>query len=106
MMMVFVMKYNINPDKTDEFPEWAQSAIKRTLAVPGVKEFRAYRTTVGSNQIVCTYEFEDMASFSSWVESEECRKVNEETYAMGINLTNELWGPSKAVPEPIRPNDK
>lgn len=106
MMVVYVLKYDIHPDKTEEFPEWAQSAIKRTLAVPGVKEFRAYRTTVGSNQIVCTYEFADMASYSSWAESEECKKIIAETFAMGLNLTSELWGPSQAVPEPIRPGEK
>ena len=46
MSVLYVIKYNIHPDKTEEFPKWAQSAIQRVLAVPGVMEFRAYRTAI------------------------------------------------------------
>ena len=103
MSLLYVLKYNMNPDKAEEYPKWAQSAIQRLLAVPGVVEFRAYRTTIGSNQIVTTFEFADMASFAAWADHEDCKKAHAETFSMGLNVTNELWGPSPVVPKPIRP---
>lgn len=103
MSVMCMIKYNIHPDKTEEFPKWAQTAIQSTLAAPGVVEFRAFRTTVGSNQIVCTYEFADMASYAAWADHENVKKTYQETFAMGVNVTSELWGPSPLVPKPIRP---
>ena len=102
-MVLYVIKYDIHPDKTEEFQKWTESAIQRILAVPGVTEFRAYRTSVGSNQVVCTFEFADMAAWAAWADNEDVKKVNQENFALALNMESELWGPSEVVPKPIRP---
>jgi quinol monooxygenase YgiN len=102
-MVLAVMKWNIHPDKVDAYTKWTQSAIQRTLAVPGVIEFRAYRPATGAHQVVITYEFADLAAWAAWYTREEIQKVLDELHTVGIDVTNELWGPSPIVPKPIRP---
>ena len=60
-MVLYVMKWDIHPDKVEAYLEWTESAIKRTLSAPDVVEFRGYRPASGASQIVITYEFPDMA---------------------------------------------
>jgi len=103
MSVLYITKWNINPGKVEEYPKWAQSAIQRTLAAPGVVEFRAYRASAGSHQTVVTYEFADMDAWSAWQANEDVQNVFAETHIMGLNVTAELWGPSPVVPKPIRP---
>ena len=43
MVVLAVMKWDIYPDKVEAYLKWTAGAIKRTLAAPGVVEFRAYR---------------------------------------------------------------
>ncbi len=102
-MAVVIMKWDILPDKVEEYTEWAKSAVKRQLAVPGVKEFRAYRPVSGSHQALVTYEFENFAAWETWRSNEEVQKVLEEWSTLTTNRYTELWGPSLVVPEPIRP---
>jgi quinol monooxygenase YgiN len=102
-MVLYVMKWNILPDKVKAYLEWTQSAISRTLAVPGVVEFRAYRPATGASQVVVTYEFADMAAWAAWHDHEDTQKVLDELYTLTTNVSRELWGPSPVVPKPIRP---
>jgi antibiotic biosynthesis monooxygenase (ABM) superfamily enzyme len=97
------MKWDIHPDKLDEYLKWTAGAIKRTVSVPGVVEFRAYRGGPGAPQVVITYEFADYAAWAAWFNSEEMQKVLSELHTLAINVTRELWGPSPVVPAPIRP---
>jgi quinol monooxygenase YgiN len=101
-MVLQVMKWDIHPDKTDAYLKWTEGAIKRTVAVPGVVEFRAYRAVTGSSQIVVTYEFADMAAWAAWQSSDEVQKVRAELGTMGLNVEVEVWGPSPVIPAPIR----
>lgn len=102
-MVMFVLKWYIIPSTKDAYLEWTKSIIPRTLKVPGVKEFRAYRTALGDSQVVVTYEFENIADFSSW--HEQCFDMLQESYDLCANLTTELWGSSPVVPKPIRPGE-
>jgi len=102
-MVICLMKWDIRPEKIEAYQEWAQSAVKRLLAVPGVVEFRAFRTIMGCHQVAVTYEFINMQAWASWQEDEETKKVFEESRPCITNLSMELWGPSPVVPEPIRP---
>jgi quinol monooxygenase YgiN len=102
-MVLQVMKWDIHPDKTDDYLKWTESAIKRTLAVPGVVEFRAYRPPTGASQVVSTYEFADMSAWAAWQNDENIRIVMDELHTLALNINVEVWGPSKIVPEPIRP---
>lgn len=102
-MVLYVMKWDIHPDKADAYLKWSESAIKRTLAVPGVVEFRAYRQATGASQIVITYEFNDLAAWAAWDSKENVQQVLTELRTLALNVKSELWGPSPVVPAPIRP---
>jgi antibiotic biosynthesis monooxygenase (ABM) superfamily enzyme len=102
-MVLHVFKWDIHPDKVEAYIKWTESAIKRTLAVPGVVEFRAYRPVTGTSQVVVTYEFADLASWAAWYGNEDNQKVMNERRTLTLNESNELWGPSPVVPAPIRP---
>lgn len=102
-MVLQVMKWDIHPDKTEAYFKWTESAIKRTLAVPGVIEFRAYRPVTGASQVVSTYEFADMEAWAAWQNDENIKNVMDELHTLALNINIEAWGPSKIVPEPIRP---
>jgi len=102
-MVLYVMKWDIHPDKLDAYLKWTEGAIKRTVSGPGVIEFRAYRGSVGAPQVVITYEFADMAAWAAWNSSEEMQKVLAELHTLAVNVSRELWGPSPVVPAPIRP---
>lgn len=102
-MVLVVMKWDIHPDKVEAYLKWTESAIKRTLAAPGVVEFRAYRPVTGASQVVVTYEFADLATWAAWRGNEDVQKVLNELRTLTLNVNSELWGPSLVVPAPIRP---
>jgi quinol monooxygenase YgiN len=102
-MVLYVMQWNVHPDKAEAYLKWSQSAIQRTLAVPGVAEFRAYRPASGAFQVVVTYEFTDLAAWAAFYAHAEIQKVIDELRTFALNVTCELWGPSPVVPKPIRP---
>ena len=101
-MVLYVVKWDIHPDKADAYLKWTESAIKRVV-IPGVVEFRAYRPASGSSQALVTYEFADMAAWAAWWGKEDIQKVMTELRTVALNVTSELWGPSPVVPAPIRP---
>ena len=104
-MVLYVVKWDIHPDKVEDYTAWANTAIPRILAVPGLVEFRGYRPATGSSQIVTTYEFVDFEAWATWYANEELQKMVNERRAFTINETSELWGPLPVVPVPIRPRD-
>jgi quinol monooxygenase YgiN len=102
-MVLYVMKWDIHPDKVDAYLKWTAGAIKRTVGAPGVVEFRGYRPAAGAPEVVITYEFADMATWAAWHMNEDVQKVLSEVHALALNVTAELWGTSPVVPAPIRP---
>lgn len=102
-MVLFVVKWDIHPDKNDAYLKWLDSSIPRTLAIPGVIEFRGYRGALGTSEIVATYEFADVAAWAAWYMHEEAQKVWGELHTLALNVTAELWNTSPTVPAPIRP---
>jgi len=102
-MVLYIMKWDIHPDKAEAYLKWTEGAIKRTLKVKGVVEFRAYRPVSGGRQAVVTYEFPDMATWAAWQGHEDTQKVLTELHTVALNVSIELWGPSPVVPAPIRP---
>jgi antibiotic biosynthesis monooxygenase (ABM) superfamily enzyme len=98
-----VMKWDIRPDKVEDYLKWSEGAIKRKLAVPGIVEFRSYRGIAGASQVVVTHEFADLASFAAWQSNREIQKIQDELHTFVTNVTTELWGPSPVVPTPLRP---
>jgi quinol monooxygenase YgiN len=102
-MVLHVMKYDIHPDKREAYLKWTEGAIKRSLSVPGVVEFRAYRSVAGSSQVVTTYELPDMAAWAAWNSNEDIQKLVAEVHTLALNVSIEVWGPTPVVPAPIRP---
>jgi quinol monooxygenase YgiN len=102
-MVLYVEKYDINPDKLEAYTKWQGSAVKCTLAVPGVVEFRAFRSATGSSQVMVTWEFPDMTTWAAWQSHEEIQKLQDELRSYTLNLKIELWGPSPNTPVPVRP---
>jgi antibiotic biosynthesis monooxygenase (ABM) superfamily enzyme len=98
-----VMKWDIHPDKVEAYLKWAEDALKRKMAVPGMVELRAYHGIAGAPQVVVTHEFADLASFAAWQSNKEIQKIQDEVHTFALNVTAELWGPSPLVPKPIRP---
>jgi quinol monooxygenase YgiN len=101
-MVLYIMKWDIHPDKADAYLKWTQTAIKG-MVIPGVVEFRAYRPASGSSQVVVTCEFADMAAWAAWQGKEDVQKFVTELHTLALNVTAELWGPSPVVSAPIRP---
>ena len=104
-MVLFVVKYDVHPDKAEAYLTWAKTAIPRLLNVPGLAEFRAYRPASGASQVVTTYEFEDINAWSDWFYNEEIQKLTSERRTFTLNEISEIWGPSPVVPMPIRPGE-
>ena len=104
-MVLYVMKWDIRPDKAEAYLQWAQGAVQRNVAAPGVVEFRAYRGMAGPppSQVVITYEFADESAWAAWFADESVQQSTTEVRAYVENMSAELWGPSPVVPQPIRP---
>ena len=102
-MVLYVMRWNIHPDKKEAYMGWTKGAISGTVGAGGVVEFRAYRPATGSSQVVVTYEFADMAAWESWHSNEAVQTVLEELHTLATDIGLELWGPSPVVPDPVRP---
>jgi quinol monooxygenase YgiN len=104
-VVLYVLKWDIRPDKAEAYVAWAQGAIQRNLAAPGVVEFRAYRGAAGPapGHVIITYEFADFAAWATWYAHEEVQKTTTEVRQFVENLSAELWGPSPIVPRPMRP---
>ena len=102
-MVLYIMKYDINPDKVEAYNAWAKDAIPAILATPGIVEFRGYRPITGTTQVVVTTEFADLTAWSAWYAREDVQSILGEGRKYEINVSYELWGPSPFLPEPIRP---
>jgi quinol monooxygenase YgiN len=101
--VLYVVKWNLHPDKAEAYAKWVKSAIERQMAVKGVVELRAYRIAAGTHRIVATYEFADIATWAAWQSHEDIQKTRNELDALATDVTTELWGPSPVYPAPIRP---
>ncbi len=102
-MVLQVTKWNILPEKMDAYKEWSKTAVAANLSPPGVVEFRAYRMAAGTHQAVVTWEFANLEDWAKWHVHPNVQKTMEELYTYATNVTNEIWGPSPLVPEPVRP---
>ena len=100
-MHLYVLKWDINPKSEGAYNKWALEAIQRTLDIPGVREFRAYRPLAGDSQVVVTFEFATFEDWSSWFDDETVQQAFTQLFGMGKNVDRELWGPSPLIPEPI-----
>src|SRR5882724_6527591 len=99
-MVLYVIKYDIHPDKGEAYAQFVQRAIPLLLGAPGVVELRGYRPAAGAPQTVATWEFADMAAWATWHSHADVQKMLVELRPFTLNFTCELWGPSPVIPAP------
>ena len=101
-MVIYVLKWDIPPETREEYARWLTPAIQRSLAVPGVLEYRAYETIAGPTRKVATYEFADLAAWEAWYSHPDIRRMLDQWLTLTTNRTRDLWGPDTIV---IRPDN-
>jgi quinol monooxygenase YgiN len=101
-MVLYVLKWDSAPEMRDEYARWLAPAIERSLAVPGVIEYRAYATIAGPTRKVATYEFADLAAWQAWYSHPDIQRMFAEWQTMTTNRTRDLWGPETMT---IRPGE-
>lgn len=99
-MVLYVLKWDIAPERREEYARWLVPAIERSLAVPGVIEYRAYSTVAGPTRKVATYEFADLAAWEAWYRHPDIQRMFDEWHSLTTNRTRDLWGPEAMT---IRP---
>lgn len=102
-MIVYFLRWDIVPGKEEKYEEWVPAAINRTLQIPGVVEFRAYRPMAGESQVVAIYEFPDFDSWELWFNHPVVQGAFSDLFKLCLDVTREIWEPSPYVPDPIRP---
>jgi antibiotic biosynthesis monooxygenase (ABM) superfamily enzyme len=105
-MYLYVLRWDINPSKSEDYENWAVKAIRRSISIPGVVEVRAFRPIAGQSQVVVTFEFQDFEAWTDWFNDQQVQAVFNELFSMAINVHRELWEPSPLIAEPIRPSTK
>ncbi|MDQ2785241.1 MAG: antibiotic biosynthesis monooxygenase [Chloroflexota bacterium] len=101
-MVLYVLKWDIPPETRAEYARWLVPAIERSLAVPGVIEYRAYATIAGPTRKVATYEFANLDDWEAWYSHPSIQRMLEEWQTVTTNRTRDLWGPEAMM---IRPNE-
>lgn len=83
--------------------EYAKEALATMLKAPGLVEIRAYRSLLGSPQIRLTLLWQTLADWAKFAEDPERQMLDFGLFKFANNIGIEIWGPSLAVPEPLRP---
>ena len=96
--------YDLLPDTDQQaYLEYGKRAFATMLKAPGLVEIRVYRSLLGSPQVRLTLEWQTLADWPKFAESPERQRLDSELFKFATNIGIELWGPSLAVPEPLRP---
>lgn len=101
-MYLYVLRWDIIPEKLDRYERWAEFAIGKTVRAPGVVEFRAYRPVAGESQVVVTYAFADFSSWEAWFNSQAVQEIFEQLFSLANHVERELWEPSPIAPDPVK----
>lgn len=83
--------------------EYSKRALATMLKAPGIIEIRAYRSLLGSPHIRLTLLWQTLADWAKFAESPERQRLDSELFKFAADIALEIWGPSPAVPEPLRP---
>lgn len=101
-MVVFMIRYEVPPDRATAYGEWAGTAIRQAVAAPGVVELRAYRPLMAHSQVILTVEFARLDDWTTWYAAPTTQALLDDLGTPTLKLEGELWGPSPLVPEPIK----
>ncbi len=101
--ILHIAKWDIRPEKQEEYDKKAPGWIKTVMSLPGPVEFRAYRPASGSFQVIITTEFPDIPTWSTWYMNGDVQATFDDIRTCTTGMTFELWGPSPIVPKPVLP---
>src|SRR5512139_2191781 len=82
---------------------YSKRALATMLKAPGIVEIRAYRSLLGSPHVRLTLLWQTLADWAKFAESPERHQLDSELLKFAADIALEIWGPSPAVPEPLRP---
>jgi antibiotic biosynthesis monooxygenase (ABM) superfamily enzyme len=82
---------------------YTRRATASMLKAPGLVEIRSYRSLLGSPQVRLTLVWQTLADWAAFAESPERQMLDSELFTYATNIGVEVWGPSPAMPEPLRP---
>jgi antibiotic biosynthesis monooxygenase (ABM) superfamily enzyme len=102
-MVLYVSKFNLAPDKVDDYMQWTPGALQRMVGAPGIKEVRVFLPVASDNQVVVTYEFANLDDWLTWGKDAEVQKVSLEFFRFALNPKTEVWNSSPLYPDAIRP---
>ena len=106
-MALSILSWDLPPaEQIETYNEKARTSwIPSVLKQPGVKDFRAYRNPYQTSpQVMIHTEFDSLASWLKWVESEDYAAVVSDLRAVGCtNISAQVWGASPVLPEPLKP---
>ena len=96
--------YDLLPDIDQQaYFEYGKRAFATMLKAQGIVEIRAYRSLLGSPQVRLALVWQTLADWAKFAESPERQKLDSELLKFATKIGVELWGPSPATPEPLRP---
>ncbi len=96
-MVKFHITWNFTTSYNPEtYGTWAQKAIEGTLKPPGLIEFRAQRSLVGSMDVLIVTIWELAVDWGAFAEN-TCPVLQAEGRANIMNVQTTLWGTSPVV---------
>jgi hypothetical protein len=73
------------------------------LKAPGLVKIRGCRSLLGSPQVRLTLVRQTLADWAKFAEIRDRQVLDSELFKFATGIGFELWQPSPAVPEPLRP---
>lgn len=103
-MIEVIKTYDLLPGiDRQAYLDYGKRAMATMLKAPGIVEIRAYRSLLGSPQVRLALVWQTLADWAAFAEGPERQGLDAELFQFANNIGVELWGPSPATPEPLRP---
>ena len=103
-MIESTMTYDLFPNvDMMAYQEWTKRGIAIMAKQPGMLEFRANRNVLGSPRVRTTTVFRSLEDWAKFADSDAWHSIEAEMQGFATNVQIELWGPSRLLPEPVRP---
>lgn len=91
-MVIYMVQYNVRPEKAAEYAAWAEAQVPVALSTPGLVEIKAYRNITGDHRTTVLDVFEDLAGFATWRANEAVSQIFAELWQYADNVHTELLG--------------
>ncbi len=85
------------------YAEFVKNVTAAYMKAPGLIEFRANRNLLGSPQARSTTVWQSLGDWANFRRTKEGAALAAQLATLATNIHIEIWGPSPAVPKPLRP---